>query len=95
MSFRCLLKVIKLVSYSYHIMISNISERGQSYWEVLPVCLLFLCRFRQIFAEIIVIRRYSFKRGVCLTVQSAIYLFLVYKYIIFLCFKVIWVGVSS
>ena len=33
---------------------------------------------------------YSFKRGVCLTVQSTIYPFLVYEHIIHLCFGVIW-----
>ena len=40
-------------------------------------------------------RRYSFKRGVCLAVQSAIYPLLVYEYVMWLCFKVIWVSEKS
>ena len=39
-----------------------------------------------------VIGRYSFKRGVRLTVQSATYPLIVYEYIIWLYFSIIWVN---
>ena len=55
MSFRCFLKVIELVSYSHHIMITNITvsllvSEDQSYCEAFTV---WVCRFKWICAETI------------------------------------------
>ena len=82
--FRCLLKSINLVSFNYRIMIANmtVGEWGSDVlWSF--NCVTFLQRLRRIFAEIILWSEDTlFKRGLCLTVQSAIYRLLVYKYII-------------
>ena len=55
-------------------------SKDLSYCEFLSVCFLFLHKLRQIFVEMIlsVIGRYSFKRGVCFTVQSTIHLLLIH-----------------
>ena len=41
-----------------------------------------------------VIGRHSFKRGICLTVQSTINPFLIYEYVSYLGFSIIYVGVG-
>ena len=65
----------------YWLIISLFVSEAHSCCVTLNVCLLFPCRLGWIFAE--TIGRYSFKWEVCLTVQSAIYLLLVYEYILF------------
>ena len=62
---------------------------------VLTISIIFLCRLRCIFAVTILWSEdYLSKRGVRLTVQSALYSRLVYEYVIYLCFSIIWVGVG-
>ena len=85
MFFRYLLKSIELVSYSYHIFIANISI-GK--WGQVVMC-SFDCLFlTSVYTRAYlccansVIGKYSFKRGVCIPVQSAIYPLLFYEYII-------------
>ena len=92
MSFRYLLKSIKLVPYCYRILIANISI-GK--WRLFVTCgfdSLFLISAHAkayLNRDDFVIGIYSFKRGVYRTVPSAIYSLLVYDYIIELRFGVI------
>ena len=76
MSFRYLLKSIKFVSYNYCI--------SMSLWGSAVTCSfespLFLHRLKYIFAVMILWSRYTFKKQVCLTVQSAIYPIFIYEY---------------
>ena len=62
-------------------------------FTVLVVC-IFLHWFGVSFGNISVMGRYSFKRELCLTIQSFIYPFLVYEYVIYLWFYIICVGVD-
>ena len=84
MSFRCLLKIIKLFFLAvivYWLLLSLLINEDQSRSESLTVYHLFLGSISCIWDNS-VIKRYSFKREICLIVQSAIYPFLVYEYII-------------
>ena len=41
------------------------------------------------------IGRHTFKRGICLTIQSAINPFLIYEDIVYLCFRIIYISAGS
>ena len=80
--FRYFLKRMKLISYSYCILISNINLANEytSYPVALFVSSLFLRRPRKdIYQDGSVIGRHFLNRGVCLTVQSIIHPLLVCK----------------
>ena len=79
MSFRCLVKSIKLFSSSNRIIISNITV-GE--WVLGIIGVLFLCRLRWIFAGIILGPEHTLSRGVSLTAHIVIYPLLVYEYLI-------------
>ena len=98
--FRCLPRSIKIVSYCYHIFIAHITigKRGPVIsWSF--NCFLFFVFFFSYFCadssescwDDSVIGRYSFKRGLCFTVQNDVYLLFVYKYIIYMLFGKVWV----
>ena len=91
---RYLLKRNKFVSFYYCIFIIDISS---------PVKVCSFGCLRCIPAESqtylccdnSVIGRYSFKRGICLTIESAIDLFLIHEDVICLCFNIVYIGVGT
>ena len=63
----------------YLLLIFLLLSEDQSYCVGLTVCIIFLCRFRHIFAVTILWLEDNFKRGICLTIQIANNLFLIYE----------------
>ena len=66
----------------YWLFISLFTSENQSYSEALFISLLLLLTQENLCWDHSVTERYSFKRGVCLTVQSSVHLLPVHKHII-------------